>query len=567
MAATRAKFALDGVIYRSAAEADRYYRCGAWLRSPAGDALRAAALRAPDNPYILSADGDMTFAECDRRTEILAASLAQLGLRRGDRALFQMGTVPETIVALFGCYKAGVLPVCTLPQYREIEIGQLAELSKARAYFVQADFNPKFDQVRFARQMADRHPSIEFIIAARDRASSGVLDLEQLCSAIALDTAREQVASWAIDAEDVLTFQLSGGSTGVPKIIPRMHGEYLGQAHSWARRHKYRPSDALIWPLPLIHNAAMLLIVIPAVLETATIVLQDRFEPEVFLSAIEKFKVTYAGSIGPVAPRLLDYPDLARHDLSSLRLFIALDRADAIEPHMGVRTTNLFGITEGLLMTSAPDDPPAARFKTVGRPTCELDEVRVLSPASEDPVPIGVEGELCFRGPYSLRGYYNAPEITAASFTKDGFFRSGDIVREMRIDRRSYFVFLGRIKDNISRGNEKFAAEEVENLIVRHPAIVDAKVVAMPDRYLGEKACAFIIPRPGRHHPAVAELAAFLVGEGLAKYKLPERIEVIDAFPVTRVGKIDKKAMREIIAQKLQDEAVHGGADRRHSGQ
>jgi non-ribosomal peptide synthetase component E (peptide arylation enzyme) len=298
----------------------------------------------------------------------------------------------------------------------------------------------------------------------------------------------------------------------------------------------------------------MLVIVIPALLSGSTIVLQDRFDPTTFLTAIAKHRVTYAGSIGPIAPRLLDYPDLHRHDLSSLRLFVALDRADAIEAHLGIPTTNLYGITEGLLTSSAPTDPPEGRFRTIGYPTSHLDEVRVMTPASDEPVGEGREGELCFRGPNTLLGYYNAPEINAVSFTRDGFFRSGDIVREQIIEGRAYYVFLGRLRDNISRGNEKFAAEEVENLIVRHPAVVDAKVVAMPDRYLGEKACAFIIPRPDQACPSVAELGTFLIGQGLAKYKLPERIETITAFPVTRVGKVDKGAMRSIIADKIRAE-------------
>jgi non-ribosomal peptide synthetase component E (peptide arylation enzyme) len=189
--------------------------------------------------------------------------------------------------------------------------------------------------------------------------------------------------------------------------------------------------------------------------------------------------------------------------------------------------------------------------------------VKVLLPGSdEEPVPSGHEGELCFRGPNTLRGYYNAPEINAVSFTRDGFFRSGDIVREEIIEGRTYYAFLGRLRDNISRGNEKFAAEEVENLIVRHPAVVDAKVVAMPDRYLGEKACAFIIPRPDQACPNVSELGAFLIGQGLAKYKLPERIETITAFPVTRVGKVDKGAMRAIIAEKVREEETQPRAAR-----
>lgn len=557
MSATRARAPVEGVFYRPSSEVDGYYTQGAWLRSTVGDAVRAAGRDRPDKPYLVTSEEAISFAEIDRRTEILGAALLDLGLNPGDRAMFQMGTVAETLIALLACYKAGVLPVCTLAQYREIEIGQLAEMSAARAYFVQADNNPNFDLTAFAQKMMQGSRTLEHLVVARGSAPAGAHSMEALIAGGDIETARARLAQVALDPEDVLTFQLSGGSTGVPKIIPRFHGEYLGQAEGWARTHRFSGDDIAIWPLPVIHNAAMLLIVLPGILKRATIVLQDRFDLQLFLSAIEKYRITYAGSIGPIAPRLLDFKNVRdQFDLSSLRLFVGMDRADAIEAHIGTPSMNLYGITEGLLLTTPPEEAEAKRHKTNGRATGPLDAVRVLDPESETPVAVGEAGELCFFGPHSVRAYYNAsPEINRTSFTSDGWFRSSDIVRETIIDGQSYFTFLGRLKDNISRGNEKFAAEEVEQLIVRHPAVLDARVVAMPDRYLGEKACAFIVPRPGASAPDVAMLGQFLVAQGLAKFKLPERIETVGEFPVTRVGKIDKMAMRKFIADKLAREA------------
>jgi non-ribosomal peptide synthetase component E (peptide arylation enzyme) len=174
-----------------------------------------------------------------------------------------------------------------------------------------------------------------------------------------------------------------------------------------------------------------------------------------------------------------------------------------------------------------------------------------LKIGSEEPAAPGETGELCFRGAHTLRGYFNAPEISAESLTSQGFFRSGDLVRTIRFDGRDHFIFEGRMKDNINRGGEKFGAEEVENIIVRHPSVNDVRVVAMPDPFLGEKACAFIIAKPGEPLPSVATLGEFLQQQGLAKFKLPERIEAVSEFPVTRVGKVDKQALRQIIADTL----------------
>ena len=558
MSATRACVPVEGVVYRPSSEIDRYYGAGAWQRRTVGDMLREGARAAPDKVFLIAGGEQITFSEMNQRTEILGAALLEAGMKPGDRAMFQMGTVAQTLVALFACYKAGILPVCTLAQYREIEIGQLAEMSGATGYFVQADNNPNFDLVAFAQKMIAQSTTLKHLVVARGAAPAGAHSLETMIARGDFERAKARLAQVRLDPEDVLTFQLSGGSTGVPKIIPRFHGDYLGQAEGWARHHRFTSDDIGIWPLPVIHNAAMLLVVLPAAMRQATLVLQDRFDLQMFLAGIQKHRVTYAGSIGPIAPRLLDFPDVRKHyDLSSLRLFVGMDRADAIEKHIGVTSMNLYGITEGLLLTVPPDEPQWQRYSTNGSPTGPLDEVRVLDPQSEKPVATGTDGELCFFGPHTVRAYYNASEeINRTSFTSDGFFRTGDIVSEHAIDGRRYFKFLGRLKDNISRGNEKFAAEEVEGLIVRHPAVLDARVVAMPDRYLGERACAFLVVRPGADAPDVPALGAFLAEQGLAKFKLPERIEIVDDFPITRVGKIDKVAMRRIVADKIARESA-----------
>ena len=558
MTASRVRVPVEGVHYRPAQEVDSYYTAGAWLPISVGDAVREAARAKPEKTFLIAGGQEYSFAEFDRHTEILGAALLHAGFTPGERAIFQMGSIAETVIALCACYKAGIVPVCTLPQYREIEIGQLAEMSGATGYFVQADFSPSFDLTAFAQKMMLRAPAMQRLVVARGAAPAGAFSYEYMLASLEHSVACVKLASIKLGPEDVLTFQLSGGSTGVTKIIPRFHGEYLGQAQAWAKQQLYTENEIAIWPLPVIHNAAMLLIVLPAILMCTTIVLQDRFDLQMFLGAIEKYRVTYAGSIGPVAPRLLDFKDARKHfDLSSLRMFVGMDRSDAIEAHIGVITMNLYGITEGLLLTSSPAEPALQRFTTNGWPTGPLDQVRVLNPESEERLPPGQEGELCFFGPHSVRAYYNAPGgINKDSFTRDGFFRTGDIVRETIIGGKSCYSFLGRLKDNISRGNEKFAAEEVERLIVEHPAVLDAKVVAMPDRYLGERACAFIIPRPGAETPDVAALGQFLTARGLAKFKMPERIEAISEFPVTRVGKVDKMAMRKIVAEKLAGEAT-----------
>jgi non-ribosomal peptide synthetase component E (peptide arylation enzyme) len=282
-----------------------------------------------------------------------------------------------------------------------------------------------------------------------------------------------------------------------------------------------------------------------------TTVLTSRIDIAHILDMIAKYRVTNAMSIGPIAPQLLAYQDLAKHDLSSLRYFVAFSRADAIEAHLGVKAANLYGITEGLVLISHPDDPPRARHLTQGRPGYTAEEIRILEAGTEEEVGPGEVGELCFRGPSSLRGYYNAPGQTREALTADGFVRTGDLAKAHRIEGRLYYSFEGRLKDNINRGGEKFGTEEVENFIRQHPAVADVAVVAMPDEMLIERACAYLVPRPGMQAPDVRSLGGFLNSRGLAKFKFPERIEVVESFPVTRVGKLDKGQLRKAIAEKL----------------
>jgi non-ribosomal peptide synthetase component E (peptide arylation enzyme) len=551
------RYAIDGIRYRSSAGRDRYIANGDWIDSTVGEVVRQAAIRNPDKVAIVGHDRDLTFRELDDASEKIAAGLLASGLRPADRALFQIGTVTEFFTAFFGCFKAGIVPVCTLPQYREIEMEALARRSGAKVLLVQADVNASFDQLEFARKLQRTVPALSRLVVVRGEAQPGEYALSDFENAIGPDAARQRVLPHDPAPEDVVAFQMSGGSTGLPKLIPRFHAEYLGAAAALSRRWELTGDDKALWTLPLIHNAGALIVVLPMVLDCRTTIVMPRFDALEFLATAERRGVTFSGSIGPVAPKLLEFDGVSRFDLKALRQFFALSRADAVEAHMGVTTGNMYGITEGLLMGSAPSDNPQARHGSIGWPVAEADEIQVLQPGTDTEVDPGSVGELCFRGPSTLTGYFGDPDATSASFTSDGFFRSGDLVRALVVDGRTYYAFEGRIKDNINRGGEKIGAEEVEVVVAGHPAIADVRVVAMPDLLYGEKACAYVILRPGHPMPTLDDLGRFMIGKGIAKYKIPERIERIDAFPTTSVGKVDKVRMRAMIAGKL---AIEAGA-------
>ena len=543
---------LEGVTYRDEAEVRRYIASGSWADITIGDTLRRNAARVPDRLAYGSEEGRLTFRELDERSDRLGGALLLHGVKRGERAIFQMGTVLETAVALTACFKAGIVPVGTVPQYREIEIGQLAELSGATLYFVQADFSA-FDLVGFAQGMQKKFPQLKLLIVARGKERN---DVSQLIEETSLETAREALSQVKLDSRDCAMFQLSGGSTGVPKIIPRFHGEYLAGGPHWVAMQGMDEHSVAIWSLPLIHNAGMYYAYTPTMLWGRTTIILGKPDIALLLQMIERYRVTHAASIGPIAAFLLNYPDIRKHDLSSLKYFITMSRADAVEAHLGVPCANLYGITEGLVMASPPDAPATARHGTQGRAVRADDEVKVLKPGSEEPCPAGELGELVFRGASSLLGYYNAAQQTRETLTSDGFVRTSDLVKAHCIDGVTYYSFEGRLKDNINRGGEKYGTEEVENLVREHPAVADVAVVAMPDPVFFERGCAYIIAKRGKEVPTVKELGEFLMSKGLAKFKLPECIEAIDAFPVTRVGKLDKARLRALITERLKQEEV-----------
>lgn len=543
------RLALPGVVYTHAAQAKQYLEEGGWQPRTIGVALREAAEQRPNELAFVCGDRRMTFADLEVDSARLAAGLRAIGLRPGDRALFQMGTGVDTAVALFACFKSGVLPVCTIPQYRNVEISALVELTKPVAFFVQSDVSPGFDQVAFARQMSDEHGIPHLLV------SGGHDDVQAISvKRLAAEHSESERAEETWNCCDVAALQLSGGSTGVPKVIPRFHGEYLAHSKAWCDHFGCEEGDVGIWALSMLHNAGMMFSLLRTVIYRATTVLMPRWDVESFFELLEREKVKHAFTIGPHAPAIAGFKDSNRYDLTALKLTLTLIGAEPIERGTGRPASNMYGITEGLVLAGTAEYPAEVRHGSIGTVCWPHDEVRVLSPGTEDLVRPGELGELCFKGPSSLRGYYASPEISAASLTSDGFFRTADMVRTSSVEGAVIFHFEGRMRDNINRGGEKFGTEDIELLLARHPQIADGKVVAMPDPTYGEKACAYLIAREGQSLPTVAELVTYLVSKGLAKYKCPERIEPVSSFPVTRVGKLDRQQMRQLIASKLQEE-------------
>lgn len=538
--------------------AERYRREGYWGGRPLADEIWRAFEEHAGRLALTTAEVRWTFGELRERCDQFAAGLLTVtGLRPGDPVMFSMGNVAETVVAFYGCVRAGLVPVCTLPMHGSREIGLLASHTGAKGIIAQADFRSR-DLAGTARQIAAGSDTLTTVIVSRGLAPEGSTAFTDVLEAGARPEAQQTLADVIVDPDSVVAFQLSGGTTGLPKVAPRLHEEYAYNARQWAAALGWSPETVVLYPLPLMHNAGIVLALLPAHLSGATLVLAADADPGTILAALATERPTVLPLCPPaVAIRLLDDPRTRSTDLTCLQDVIVggqrlpVETALRLERELGIRCRQMFGMAEGMFMLTPKDAGDRVRLHTVGAPLSPADEVRVYDIGTEVEVEDGREGELCARGPYTIRGYFRAPEHNNSTFTADGFYRTGDLSRRHVVGAVAYYSIDGRIKDVINRGVEKIHAEEVEELMVLHRDVLTAALVAMPDKVLGERACAYLVMEQGAEPLDVASLGTHLRAQGLSTYKLPERVEIVEALPLTNVGKVSKKNLRDQIAAKL----------------
>ena len=517
---------LDGVVPFPPEFASRYRERGYWRDQTLDEVFGKLFDRLGDRVALRSDAGTVTYSELGRRVTSLAGALHELGLRPLDRVVVHLPNCPEFIHLYFALQKIGVIPILALAPHRHLEIDFFARLADATAYF-------GTDRA-FGNEVAS-HASVRHVIT--------------------LDDLREMNApappALRIDPADPCVLLLSGGTTGIPKLIPRTHNDYLYNSRAAAAVQDISQDCCQLCVLPLAHNMPL---ACPGVqgffLHGASIALGTSPKaPDVF-AAIERHRVTHIAGVPALYIRWVADPAAGEHDVTTVRLLQS--GGQRLQPEVRRRMSEVFpnafvqenfGMSEGTLFFVRRDSPDEVRMETVGTPVSVDDEVRLTDEEGRD-VPDGEPGELTVRGPYTIRGYYRAPDYNTRQFTRDGFYRSGDVMR--RHPSGAYLV-EGRIKDLVNRGGEKISAEEVENLILSHPAVRNVACVAVPDPVLGERMCACLILHAGRTI-SLPELSAYLTDLGIAKFKLPERLEVMDDFPLSTFGKVSKKALAERLA-------------------
>lgn len=519
--------------------AARYRAAGYWRGETFGQLLRERALRHGERTALVAGAQRWSYRELDERADRLAAGFLALGIQPKDRVVVQLPNVAAFFEVCFALFRIGALPVFALPAHRSAEIGYFCEHSEAVAYII-PDRHGGFDYRTLAEQVRAKVPTLRHVIVAGEAGPFTALS--------SLPTA--PVTLPEPRPGDVAFFQLSGGSTGVPKLIPRTHDDYLYSVRASADICRLDASSVYLCVLPAAHNFPLSSPGVLGILHAGgTAVLASHASPDVAFPLIERERVTITALVPPLAMVWLDSAKAKRHDLSSLRILqvggarLSNEAARRVKPTLGCTLQQVFGMAEGLVNYTRLDDPEELIVTTQGRPISPDDELRIVDEDDHDVAP-GELGQLLTRGPYTIRGYYKAEAHNARAFTDDGFYRTGDLVR---MTPEGYLVVDGRVKDQINRGGEKVAAEEVESHLLAHPAVHDAAVVAIPDTFLGERTCAFVIPRGTP--PAATVLTSFLRERGLAAFKIPDRVEFVDAFPKTGVGKVSKKSLREVLTR------------------
>lgn len=544
---------IPGVVYPKQSELDRYLSEGALGFETLPDGLRSVVEQYPDNVALLGPNLRITYRELDELSTRLAGAFLQQGLQPLDPVVFQLRDSEQLIIAFFACLKAGLIPICTLAAHREREIGYLANLAVAKLHIVQGD-DPKFDSIGFARKMQEAAPSLKLIMQVRGTSQEGVLHQNALIDGISLLEAQAQLQRVQLDPFQVAVYQLSGGTTGVPKIIPRFHNEYLYNMRAVAQWLGYQPDDVLFMPQPMVHNLNMGCCFGPFLMTGGTVIVTPDLQPETLISLIASTNPTWLMLGGPIIARLESAIQSGRIDLAGARGVLVANSAAKLQMLLGVRTYNVFGITEGVIMFGHKEDVAEAHDTTNGRPVSAWDRVRILVPGTEQDAKPGEIGEPAFKGPYTIHGYFRAEERNRETFTSDGYYRSGDLMYTKVIDGKTYYVFCGRLKDLVSRGGEKINCEEVELAVAGHPAVAAVATVGYPCPVFDERLCAALVLRNGFAAPSVAELGAYLEDYGLAKFKWPERIEVLDVFPLTASGKLSKEKLRELVKTNIEQE-------------
>ncbi len=526
-----------------------------WLGITLGDMFDKASDLYPQREALVGSGKRYTWAQLRRLVDTMAYNLLKEGFQRGDTVLLQLPNWPEFTIAYYALQKAGLVMVLLTVNHTAREIAHLANLTQPKGWIL-PDRYRKIDYLPLIQQVKAENPMLEKVILVGEELPEGSLRFEDLLETDAdVEEIRAVLEQARPDPGDVCQILPSGGTTGLPKGAPRTHSDYLCNIEYKSKAWDMNATDTCLVAATVGHNLALLVCVTGSVFHGAKQVMLDSTYPDDFCQMVQDEKITCTGLVPTLISRIVNFENLGKYDLSSFKkIYVGAansppELVKSVEEKIGARYINAFGMVEGVLAQSRPDDSIEIRCNTIGRPCCPYDDVVTLD-ATGKKNPPGVEGELSAKGPGVFTGYLKNPQANRDSFTPDGYFRTGDLAV---IDERGIVRITGRIKDIIIRGGENIAARDVEDLISSHPGVEYVAVVGMPDPDLGEQVCAYIKPVEGAsvtHEEVVAHLDKMKA----SKIHYPARTELVQEIPLTAAGKADKKILKKDIEEKLKAE-------------
>ena len=547
----------------------RYTDQGAWGATLLHDHLDRHARERSDHLAVVSParggpeETRLTYRQLADEVGRATRALKALGLGRGDVVSIQLPNWYEYLVLALATSRIGGILNGITPIYRQFELRFILDRTASKLMVVPARFRD-FDYVAMMAGLRPELPELRHVVVVGEAGTSGdgLLSYDEFVARAEAADADEPPPT--LDANDVVQIAFTSGTTGEPKGVMHTHNTLRATGQGLIDHLQLRPEQVNLVVSPVGHQTGFLWGVLISLMLGGTMVFQPLWNPEEVVEKIARHGVTTMAGATPFLRDLTYAPNLTPDKVRTLRTFIT---AGAPIPPIVVQDGAArlgkihagWGMTEyGLGTALAATDPQDKAAVSDGRPL-PWAEVRVLDDAGQ-PCPPNQEGDLQIRGPALFVGYYKRPEFNEASFTADGFLKTGD---RAYFDADGFLRIAGRTKDIIIRGGENIPVAEIEALLYTHPKIQDVAVVAMPDERLGERACAYVVPRPDAGRIELSDLTDFLLTHQVAKQKLPERVELIDALPRTMTGKVQKFQLREDIKRKLASDQTSSTADRR----
>jgi acyl-CoA synthetase (AMP-forming)/AMP-acid ligase II len=551
--------------------AAEYRASGAWSEQRLGDLYASSAAVEPariaivDPPNRAVLDGAFP-QRLDWRalTALINATMVELagaGLRRDDVLITQLPNVVEYVAIYLACARLGVIISPVPMQFRRAELEPLCRLTRAPALLTVQTFKGT-EHARLALTIAD---GPQVLVLGRE-APQGARAFAPQPSAANSARARELELAANVNADDIVTICWTSGTEGTPKGVPRSHNHWIAGSLCHYDGAQIRRGDRLLNPFPLVNMAAIGGCFMSWLRAAGTLILHHPFELPVYLQQIATEKPEYAIAPPAVLMMLLQNESLLQGvDLSCLRCIgsgsapLPPVMIRGYKERYGIEIINNFGSNEGIALCSGPAEAPdpesrSRLFPRWGRPELEwpqriakITHTRLMDPQSgAEIVEPRRPGEMQIRGPVVFDGYFAAPQITARSFTADGWFRTGDL---FEIDESGrYYQFVGRLKQIINRGGVKISPDEIDAVLAEHPDVAEAAAVGYPDQVLGERICAVIVPKPGRT-VTVEDLQKHFRARELAIFKWPERVRIVERLPRNPLGKVIRSEISQLAAR------------------